>query len=105
MTTINKHGLPVQRCKGADCDAEIFFLATHRAVTPVDAQPADDGIIRVLWHDGLAYADQIDSPSIRESFYPGETWYRPHWASCPNAEEFRQERERQQELRRRLAGP
>jgi hypothetical protein len=44
--------------------------------------------------------------TINKHGLPVQTWYRPHWASCPNAEEFREQRERQQrELRRRLAGP
>jgi hypothetical protein len=85
----NTHGLQVQECRGRDCTAEIFFLATFKSVTPVDAEPVADGTVRVYRLDGVAYADVIENAQVRETLYPDEIWYRPHWAGCPNADDFR----------------
>jgi hypothetical protein len=79
----------ILECAGRDCTAKVFFLATQKSVMPVTAEPAPDGTVRVYWFDGVAHADVIDNAEIRETLYPDETWYRPHWADCPNADDFR----------------
>lgn len=85
-------------CKGAKCHARIFWAHTGRTMTPVDYEPVEvaQGTIRLVWPQEadpfivvFPMADTVADQTMRETLYPGERWYKPHWQSCPDAPGFR----------------
>lgn len=87
-----------RKCRGRHCYDAIFWARTANSMMPVDYAPVDVtvGTIRLVWPkeaDPIMLvqpaADIIELLEIRETLYPGERWYKPHWASCPHAHEFR----------------
>lgn len=85
-------------CKSPRCRAAIFWAHTGRAMTPVDYEPVpvQDGTIRLAWPAEanphmlvFPVADTVSDQTVRETLYPGDWWYRPHWQTCPDASEFR----------------
>jgi len=63
------------------CRAPIVWAQTFTGRRmPLDLHPTDDGSYTIT--DGLAvYAPDADAPR-----------YRPHWASCPHADQHRKSR-------------
>lgn len=93
------HGIR-RKCTGPTCHAPIFWAHGRKAMLPVDFRPADVtvGTIRLLWPKDVdtlhmsfiqPTADIVRVLEARETLYPGERWYRPHWETCPHANDFR----------------
>lgn len=87
----NEGGDPVSECRS--CGAEILWAATeHDRKMPLDAVPVDveqldnyAGLF-VLMPGPLALA-------ATPAMFPGEAFYRSHFATCPEADAWRNRKE------------
>ena len=78
MTTLEA---PVDRCRS--CHAPIRWVRTRRGeLMPLDADPVADGNV-ILDDDGRAVVLGNQLPLAQP------TRYRPHFASCPHADQWR----------------
>ena len=77
-----------RRCRGETCRAEIIFLPTSAGKTiPIDPTPTPDGNIRIATDLlGEPVAHVLGRTVARSATEP---LYVPHWATCPDVEEFR----------------
>lgn len=72
------------------CQAPITMVRTSSGGwMPLRPEPDPVGNVRLVKQDGVLFADVITSEYARANLYPGETWYRPHWADCPDAPSWR----------------
>lgn len=72
------------------CGAPIIWMVmegTGRNM-PVDREPDPEGTIIVLPRESLARTIHSVPPLLPS----GARRYRPHWASCPNADQHRRRR-------------
>ena len=68
------------------CSRGIFFCIHERTRNwePIDAIPTEGGSVLINW----ALMSYKIIPAEERSNYPGQL-HKPHWATCPFAEEFR----------------
>lgn len=73
------------------CPAEIFFGETRSgARNPIDAEPADNGNVRITERKfGPPYADALSPIEALAAQNSGETLYVSHFVTCPEAASFR----------------
>lgn len=81
------------RCRS--CGAEVTFVPTRAGkLMPLDPHPAEDGNVRLdrtVWADPAAVVlagDELTEVRDRAE----EPLYRPHFATCPNADRHRRRR-------------
>jgi hypothetical protein len=83
--TVTSEGFEVQRCRS--CDAPIIWASTGSKLMPVDAEPTEKGNVE-LTPGSLGrgvVATVLTAPSLL-----GGPLRTSHFASCPDAGEWRQ---------------
>jgi hypothetical protein len=91
--------LPALRrtCGGRHCQAPIFMATTTNSLMPLDFEPVPvhQGTVMLSWPAvtpaKLVYpfAVVVADVDVRAVVHPGQLWYQPHWATCPDADAFR----------------
>jgi hypothetical protein len=71
-------------CRSCHAPVRWVLTAAGRRM-PVDAEPDPAGL--VLVQDGQAM--MMDAPASREDLQPGEQTYTSHYATCPQADQWR----------------
>jgi hypothetical protein len=75
------------------CQAPVIWTATRGQRTmPVDAEPHPDGNVRLTYdplHEGIVVADVLGP---LEALATDEDLHRPHFATCPHADDWRRTR-------------
>lgn len=76
-------------CTGSTCSARVIWANTGAAMMAVDPAPAPGGNV-------VLFAKAIGAPRALvtddRTTHPSMPRYMPHWATCPDAEEFRRSR-------------
>ena len=89
----------MKRAECRSCHAEIAFVATtHGGKMPIDFEPVADGTIAVV----AGLAGEIDPPlgvvltddALARARARGAPLHRSHFASCPQAAEWRNRKEK-----------
>jgi hypothetical protein len=84
-------------CRSENCRAAIFWALTPSStMMPIDIEPTDDGLV-VIHPDDLRSASgdpiirRIEQPGAMALDEPGEERYTSHFATCPDAKDFRRD--------------
>lgn len=78
-------------CQGPGCSAEIVwaFNPVTQRVMPLDVEPDPAGNVEAEWDDRMGVPVISAVHPSATTFMAMETVWMPHWATCPNADEFR----------------
>jgi hypothetical protein len=84
-------GYPSRLCRS--CDAGIFMAETPKAkMMPVDIVPDPDGLVVIgdrQLPDGTPIIERIESKGQLSMLMGDEERYTSHFATCPDAEQWR----------------
>ena len=88
---------PVSRCRSQRCGKAVWWAYTDTGQRmPVDPTPAPDGNLILTVVDGEIRAEVRKTTSAAAAAEQADLFgtapahrYRPHWASCPDAEQFK----------------
>lgn len=94
-----------ETCRGAGCGAAFHWAYTvpNGRRIPVDVEPSDDGNVLYTGNiadDGVPYVRVLSATAVEVVRHAGDTLdgappparYKPHFATCPDADRFRKTR-------------
>lgn len=83
----------IDLAKCRSCTAAIIWAETVKGKRmTVDAAPADGGNIRLEYRRGDVPPLAHVVPKVERGNYGDESWYTSHFATCPQADEWRRPR-------------